>query len=294
MWSEARTGVLFAAPFVVGFLIFTLGPMVTSLYYSFTDFNILQAPLWKGLANFAEVFHDERFYRSLTNTAYLMVGVPLGLAFALGIAQALNLRHAPLKGFARAIAYMPAIIPVVVVAYLFRWVLNGRYGLMNSFLRLFGITPPNWLLNPAWTRPSAILIGLWVVGGTTVIYLAALRGVNSELYEAAQLDGCGAIRRFIHVTWPGILPVTIFQLIVGLLGGLQNFNIPYLLGSGGFNMQVGGPSETLLTYSVYIYQVAFGYFRMGYASALAWVLFVIALLLTLVVLRLARRVDNDE
>jgi multiple sugar transport system permease protein len=138
------------------------------------------------------------------------------------------------------------------------------------------------------------MIGLWAIGGTIVIYLAALRSVSSELYEAAQLDGCGFIRRFRHVTWPGILPVTVFQLIVGLLGGLQNFDVPYLLATatGRFNLTVSGPGETWLTYAVYIYQEAFGYFRMGYASALAWILFIISLLLTLAVLRLARRAED--
>jgi multiple sugar transport system permease protein len=296
--KEARKGLMFALPFIIGFAIFTFAPMVASLYYSFTDFNILQSPEWTGLDNYREVFSDGRFYKSLVNTSYLtFIGVPLGLAFALATALLLNLRRAPLRGIARAVAYMPAIVPVVVVAYLFRWILNGRYGIVNRALDAVGLDGPNWLLNSAWTKPVVILIGLWAVGGTTVIYLAALRSVSTDLYEAAQLDGCGPIRRFWHVTWPGILPVTVFQLVVGLLLGLQNFAVPYLVasgdgGPGGANQVMGGPGESLLTYAVYLYRVAFGYFRMGYASALAWILFVIALLLTLAVLRLSRRAED--
>lgn len=293
--AEARRGWLFAAPFLTGFAVFTVLPMAVSLYYSFTDFNILATPEWIGLSNYARAFSDERFYLSLFNTAYLtFIGVPLGLAFALMIALVLNLRSAPARGFARAVSYLPAIIPAVVVAYLWRWMFNGSNGLINTMISSVGLTAPNWLLDPAWTRPAVIIISLWTVGGTTVIYLAALRGVPIELHEAAQLDGCGAIRRFWTVTWPAIGPVTVFQLIAGLLLGLQNFTIPYLLGSGGFNMTTGGPGETWLTYAVYLYQNAFSYFQMGYASALGWIMFVIALILTAAVLYLTRKVDGGD
>lgn len=291
--SEARYGWLLAAPYIIGFVLFTAGPMLASLYYSFTDFNIMQSPVWVGLKNYRTVFADGRFYTSLVNTAYLtFIGVPLGLLFALLVAMVLNLRKAPLKGVGLAMAYVPAIVPSVVVAFLWRWMFNGKHGLINVVLSGIGITPPNWLLDPAWTRPAVILIQLWVVGGTTVIYLAALRGVPRELYEAASLDGCGPFRRFLHVTVPQIAPVTVFQLIAGLMGGLQNFNVPYLLASGGFNMSTGGPGETWLTYAVYIYQNAFSYFKMGYASALAWILFLIALILTAAVLRLTRSAED--
>ncbi|MDR1393016.1 MAG: sugar ABC transporter permease [Bifidobacteriaceae bacterium] len=270
-------------------------PIVVTLYLSFTEFNILQSPKWIGLENYTRAFGDERFYKSLGTTFYLtFIGVPIGLGFGLATAMILNLRRMPARGFARALAYVPAIIPVVVTAYLFRWILNGRHGLLNTVLGWFGISAPNWLLDPTWMRPAVILISLWAVGGTTVIYLAALRSVPTDLYEAAELDGCGPVRRFIHVTWPSILPVTVFQLIVGLLANLQAFDVPYLLGSGDFNMTIGGPGETWLTYAIYIYHVAFGYFRMGYAAALAWLLFLIALVLTVIILRLTREVDNAE
>ena len=292
--NERRYGLGFAMPFLIGLVLFTIGPMIASLYYSFTDFNIMTAPKWVGMHNYQSVFADPRFYKSLENTAYLtFIGVPLGLAFALGVALILNLKEAPARGLARALSYIPAIIPSAVVAYLWRWMFNGRYGLINVVLTKLGIPAPNWLLDPAWTRPAVILISLWTVGGTTVIYLAALRDVPRELMEAAALDGCGVLRRFRYVTLPAIAPVTVFQLIAGLLGGLQNFTIPYLLGSGGFNMSTGGPDETWLTYAVYLYQNAFSYFKMGYASALAWILFIIALILTAVILRLSKGVDED-
>ncbi len=285
---EQRLGLLFAAPWLVGFVVLTAGPMVLSLYYSFTEFNIFTPPTWVGLDNYRGLLEDDRFFRSIVNTAYLtFVGVPLGLALALATALILN-RRMPGQGLLRALAYFPAIIPAVVVAYLWRWLLNGQNGLVNEVIRFFGGTPPNWLLDPAWTRPAIILIGLWTVGGTTVIYLAALRHVPPELHEAAMLDGAGVVQRFRHVTLPTIAPVTVFQLIAGLILGLQNFTMPYLLGSGGFNLSTGGPQETWLTYVVYLYVNAFNSFKMGYASAMAWLLLIISMLLTAVVLRLTR------
>lgn len=285
---EQRAGLLFAAPWLIGFAVLTAGPMLLSLYYSFTEFSIFTAPEWVGLANYQELAGDDRFFRSVVNTAYLtFVGVPLGLALALATALVLNQRM-PGQGPLRALAYFPAIIPAVVVAYLWRWLLNGQDGLVNEVIRFFGLTAPNWLLDPAWTRPAVILIGLWTVGGTTVIYLAALRNVPAELHEAAMLDGAGALQRFRHVTLPTIAPVTVFQLIAGLILGLQNFTLPYILGSGDFNMSTGGPGETWLTYVAYLYVSAFSSLRMGYASAMGWILLIVSMLLTALVLRLSR------
>lgn len=282
-------GLAFASPWLLGFAAFIATPIALSAYYSFTDFNIFQAPTWVGLDNYTALLGTERFWKAAFNTVYLtVIGVPLGLVLALAIALVLNL---PIRGQAlyRAVVYLPSIVPLVVGVYVWRWLLNAQYGYINAALGALGLPQPLWLDDPTWTKPAVLLIGFWMVGGTAIIYLAALRNVPPELYEAATLDGAGALARFRHITWPTISPITLFQLVVGVIGGLQIFTQPYLLAQDGFNSGGGGAQDSMLTLGTYIFQTAFTQFRMGYASAIAWLLFLVTLLVSGLVLAGSRR-----
>lgn len=265
------------------------GPIAVSLYYSFTEFNLFQSPKWVGLQNYAGLMADPKFWRSVFNTAYLaIIGVPLGLALALLVALALNF---PVRGqpLYRAIVYLPAIVPVVTATYLWRWVFNAQYGYLNQLLGHVGLPQPNWLADPVWTKPSVIIITLWGIGGTAVIYLAALQQVPQQLLEAAAVDGANTWKRFWHVTWPTLTPVTLFQLIMGIIGALQIFAPTYLLTQTRSNGASGGPGDSLLTYAMYLFHNAFVFLKMGEAAAMAWILFLVIGGLTALILVTSRR-----
>jgi multiple sugar transport system permease protein len=277
-------GLAFASPFIVGFIFLYAYPIAASAFYSFTDFNLFQAPKWVGLDNYAQMFGDPTFWKSLWNTLFLtVVGVPLSIIIALAGAHLLNF---PVKGqpLYRALVYLPSIVPVVVGGYLWRWLLNTQYGFVNYVLSLFGVHGPAWLQEPDWTKPAILLMTFWTVGGTMIIYLAALKDVPNELYEAAELDGAGAWRRFLNVTWPVISPVTLFQLIVTVIAFLQIFTQPYILAQERLNTAGAGPGGSMLTYAMYLYQNAFVFLKMGFASGMAWVLFLLTLILALIIL----------
>jgi len=290
---QALTGLAFAAPFLVGFAVFFAYPVAASGFYSFTDFNLFQAPDFVGLDNYTRMATDERFWIALGNTLLLTVtGVPISIIIAIAGAHLLNL---PVRGqpLFRALVYLPSIVPVVVGGYLWRWLLNTQYGFINYFLGLIGIDGPGWLVEPEWTKPAIVIMSLWTVGGTMIIYLAALKDVPRDLYEAAALDGAGWWSRFLHITWPTISPVTLFQVIVNVIAFLQIFTQPYLLAQTRLNNVGSGPGQSMLTYAMYLFQNAFSFLKMGYASAMAWVLFLITLLITLVILISSRRWVHD-
>jgi multiple sugar transport system permease protein len=279
----------FSLPWIIGFLVFMAGPIIVSLYYSFTEFNLFQPPKWVGLQNYVSLFSDERFLHSVFNTAYLaIIGVPLGLALALLIALALNF---PVRGqpFYRAIVYLPAIVPIVTATYLWRWVFNAQYGYLNQLLAHIGLPQPNWLEEPFWTKPAVIIITLWGIGGSTVIYLAALQQVPQQLLEAAAVDGANTWQRFWNVTWPTLTPVTLFQLIIGIIAALQIFAPTYLLTQSRLSPANGGPGDSLLTYAMYLFQNAFVFLKMGEAAAMAWILFLVIGGLTALILWSSRR-----
>ena len=281
---ESRFGLLFSMPWLIGFTAFFGLPILASAFFSFTDFNIFQSPSMVGWANYGALFQDEKFYKALFNTFFIVgIGVPLDLVLALGLALLLNLN---IKGqpLYRAVIYLPTIIPTIVTVYIWRYLLNAQYGFINQGLSLFGFAKPLWLTDPDWTKPSVILIGFWTIGATAVIYLAALQDVPQELKDAARVDGAGPIRRFWAITWPTISPITLFQVVVLLIGRLQIFAQPYLLSQAGYNNVSSGPDDSLLTYAMYVYQNAFVFLKMGYASALAWILFIVIMIVTLLLL----------
>jgi multiple sugar transport system permease protein len=287
--STTVLGVLFALPWLVGFLVFQLYPILASGYYSFTEYSLFDSPTWIGLENYRELLDDERFWKGISNTLYMtVIGVPLGLALALVCALALN-TPSRLQPFYRAVVYLPTVVPIVAATYLWRWLLNSQYGYVNLFLGKLGLYQPLWQEDPFWTKPALILIGFWTVGGSTIIFLAALKEVPRSYYEAAEIDGAGWWRKFWNITWPAISPVTLFQLVIGVIGSLQYFTQAYLFAQERMNTASGGPNDSLLMYGMYVFQNAFVYLDMGYASALAWILFLISLAATLVILGFASR-----
>lgn len=275
---EALFGYLFILPAALGFLIFIAGPIVASLYFSLTDYKIISAPHWVGLTNYTRLLKDPIFWQSLKVTlVYAVLTLPLGLVMSLSLAVLMNQKIRGIS-FWRTVYYLPAVIAGAAVAVLWRWILNPEFGLVNVLLKYLGIKGPAWLQDSHWALPSLVMISLWAVGGSMVIYLSGLQGIPTELYEAAEMDGATSWRRFIHVTIPMLSPVIFFNVVMGLIGAFQWFTEPFV-------MTRGGPSQSTLSYMLNLYNNAFQFFKMGYASAMAWVLFVLVLLLTLAVFR---------
>jgi len=275
---------LFAAPWLAGLAVFIAYPVAASLFYSFCAFDGIRPPRWIGLENYRRMLlEDDLFWKSLWNTLFMVgVGVPLGLVSALGMALLLNQK---LRGMAfyRTIYYLPSITPVVASSILWMWLLNPDLGLVNLGLRALGAAhPPGWLNDPAWAKPALVLMGLWGVGGAMVIYLAGLQDVPGALCEAAALDGAGPLQRLRHVTLPLLSPVILFNLVMGLIGGFQYF-------TQAFVMTGGGPQDSTTVYALHLFNQAFLDFKMGYASAMAWVLFVVTVLCAVAVFRTSAR-----
>jgi len=283
--KEAITFYLLILPWIIGFFGFQLGPMLASLGFSFTNYDVIRPPEWVALGNYKTMFfEDELFWQALKVTfTYTVLAVPSGIVVALFLAVMLNQRVPGLAVF-RTIFYLPSVISGVAVSLLWLWLLNPTVGLINFLLwTVFHIKGPMWLLSGPWVIPSFVLMSLWGVGGSLIIYLAALQSVPTELYEAASMDGATAWRRFWSITLPMISPVILFTFITGMIGALQVFTQAYVMSDRGR----GGPHYASLFYGLYLFQNAFRYFKMGYASAMAWVLFIIILLLTLLTFRVS-------
>ncbi len=283
---ENRAALFFASPSLIGFSLFTAGPVTASFSYSFCRYDALNPAQWAGLENYRDLLlHDPLFWKSLGNTAYMMIGIPLGMAAGLGIAMLLNTEVRGMK-FYRTLFYLPAIVPMVASAILWIWVLNPSNGLINAFLRLFGMSnPPLWLQSPSWflgSKAAIIVMSLCGAGGGMVIWPAGLKGIPPHLYEAAEIDGAGPIRKFFNITLPMLSPYIFFNLIMGVIGTMQIFTQAYI-------MTLGGPEDSTMFFAYYLFNNAFNYFKMGYASAMAWILLVIVCALTVFQLRMSRR-----
>ena len=274
------SGWLFASPWIIGFILWTLGPMIASLFIAFTEWDLITSPRWVGLANINLMFDDPLVGQALkVTTIYALVSVPIHLAVGLLLAVLLNSQIRWLR-FYRTAYYMPSVLSGVAVALLWRWLFSAEFGLFNTILSYFGIVGPSWLGDERWALPSLILMSVWGVGAGVIIYLAGLQGIPTDLYEAAQVDGATNWSRFWFVTLPMMTPILFFQLVTGLIAALQIF-------TQAFIMTKGGPNNSTLFLLLYLYRNAFEYFRMGYASALAWILFLYILALTLVLFRLS-------
>ena len=275
-------GYAFIAPWLAGFLLFTLGPMVVSLAASFTSWSMLSSPTWVGLENYERIVSDDPlFVESVWNTlVYVALSLPLTTLLALGLALLLNRNLPGIKLF-RTLFFLPSITNLVAVSVLWLWIFNPEFGLLNAGLRAVGLEGPLWLQSEAWAKPALVLMALWGVGGSMIIFLAALQGVPQELYEAAALDGAGAGRRFFHITLPMISPALFFSVVMSLIGGFQVFTQAFVMTGTAQPGSEGGPNNATLFMVLYLYKKAFQDFRMGYASALAWILFLVILIVTL-------------
>lgn len=275
---EAIGGYLFILPWIIGFLVFTLGPIIASFYLSLTHYQVVKPPVWAGLANYQRLIHDDLFWQSMkVTTIYVAVSVPLGLVLSFLVALLMNQKVKGL-GFWRTIFYLPNLVPLVAGTMLWLWMFNPRFGLINGILGRFGIEGPLWLQSQQWALPSLIIMNLWGVGGATLIYLAGLQGIPSDLYDAVALDGGGSWDKMRTITIPQMSPVIFYNLILGLIAGFQVFAQPLI-------MTGGGPRYSTLFVVLYLYQNAFTNFQMGYASAIAWALFFVILLLTIITFR---------
>ncbi len=276
-------GYLFIGLWLVGFSVFTAMPFLASIFLSFTHYTATASPQWVGLENYHTLlFDDPSFWRSLANTlTYALVAVPLCVCTAFVLALLLNL---DIRGIAiyRTIFFLPHIVPMVATSVVFMWVLNPQIGLINNLLGLIGIDGPAWLQDPAWSMTTLILLSVWGIGGSLVIYLAGLKDVPVSLYEAARIDGANAWQRALHITMPMMTPVIFFNLVIGIIHAFQYFTQAYILTSGG-------PQESTLFLALYLFYRAWQYLDLGYASALAWIMFVIVATITFFVFKSQRR-----
>jgi multiple sugar transport system permease protein len=301
---EVGTAMLFVSPWVVGFICFVGGPILFSIVFAFTRYDVLAPAHYVGLQNFRHIAHDPLFLQSLYNTCFMMLRIPLMMGVSLVISILLD-RGIRGLGFYRTACYMPAIMPIVATALLWWWIYNPNQGPINRSLEwLFATRPfewlaavithlghydkpfhfsaPLWLQDEAWAKPGLILMNLWQSGGAIIIWLAGLQSIPNQLYEAASIDGAGAWKRFRHVTLPMLSPYVLFNLVIGIIGTMRIFD-------EAFVMTRGGPNDSTLFYAYHLFRQAFQFFRMGYASALAWILFLIILALTLLQLWLSTK-----
>jgi multiple sugar transport system permease protein len=284
---DLLTGLLFISPWLVGFSLFLAYPIVMSLYYSFCDFSVLQPPRFIGLENYRQLLGDDVFVRfALPNTLlYAMGAIPLGILLSLSIAMLLNtgVRGMPVY---RTIFFLPSIVPSVALAVLWLWIFNGQYGILNFALKhipLAGLDPPNWLNDATWVKPAFIITSLWTTGNAVVIYLAGLQDVPVHLYEAADLDGAHWWQKIRHVTLPMVSPVILFNAIMAIIGTFNYFAVPYIMAPGG------QPARSSYLIAANLYDNAFTYLRMGYASAMAWILFIMVFALTMLAMKLSSK-----
>jgi multiple sugar transport system permease protein len=271
LWRQDRTAYLFLLPWLIGFFCLTLGPMLGSFYLSLTKFNLLTAPRWLGIENYTRIFtEDDSFYHSLSLTfRYVLFSVPLRLIFALLVAMALN-KGIRALGIYRTVYYIPSLLGgSVAIAIVWRKIFDGE-GLFNNFLSWFGIQGPAWISNPDYVLHTIVTLAVWQFGSAMVIFLAGLKQIPADLYEASQVDGAGKVRQFFQITLPLLSPVLFFNLVMSIINSFQVFTPGYVIGDGR-----GGPIDSTLFYTLYLYLKGFAFFDMGYASALAWIMLVI-------------------
>jgi multiple sugar transport system permease protein len=287
--KNVLNGLLFISPWIVGFLCFTAYPLISSFYYSLTDYDIINQPVFVGLENYKTLFTgDDLFYKVLKNTLYMVfVGITVITICTIFISILLNNKKVKGMAFFRVVFFLPTLVPFVILSILWVWVLQPDSGVVNTILGWLGIEGPGWFSSPTWAKPSFILMGLWGAGGSIIIYLAGLQGIPESLYEAASIDGANSVQKIFSVTLPMLRPVILFNVITGIIGTFQSFAETFIITQGG-------PNGSTMFYSLYLYQNAFQYAKMGYASAMAWVLLLIALTFTLILFKVSNRWGNND
>ncbi|MCU1518092.1 MAG: transporter permease, partial [Pseudarthrobacter sp.] len=281
--ADARAGYTFLLPWLLGFIVLTIGPMVSSLYLSFTNYNLFDPPKWIGLDNYTTMFQDERFLQSVGVTVgYVVFGTPLKLAAALAVAMLLNSARKG-QGFYRSAFYAPSLIGASVSIAIVWKAMFGDSGPVDQGLSFFGINLGGWVGNPSMTMPMFILLTVWQFGAPMVIFLAGLKQIPADLYEAASMDGAGPVRKFFNITWPMLSPVVFFNLLMETIHAFQIFSSAYIISNGE-----GGPAGSTLFYTLYLYLRGFSDFRMGYASAMAWLLLIVVGIITLIIFRTSK------
>lgn len=278
-----RNGLLFISPWLIGFLGLTLYPIISSFYYSLTQYTGVGSASFVGFQNYSILFgRDPLFLQSVGNTLYMvLLDLPLGIVIGVFIAMLLNMKIKG-QGVFRTIFFLPSIVPAIGATMLFLWIFNPEYGLANAALHLFGINKIGWFADPKWSKPSLILLDLWGVGGSTVMYLANLQDIPQALYDAAAVDGAGSFRKFTKITLPMLTPSIFFNLVMGFIATFNYF-------TQAFVATAGGPDNSTMFYALYLFNQAFGYFNLGYASAMAWVLFAVVLIITIIMFRTSWR-----
>lgn len=282
-------GWLWASPWIVGGTVFVFVPMALSLYFAFTDYPLIEPPLWAGWDNFARMGSDPTFWRVTRNTLlYAACAVPAGTVLGLVLAGLLQ-ENTRVSRFFLACIFLPTLVPLTAAAMVWMWLFNGEYGLINLVLAVFGVRGPTWLVDAAWVLPSMVIMGLWGVGQSVVVYVAAMREVPAHLYEAARIDGMSSVRRFWHVTLPMISPAILFNVIVMTINAVQVFAVPYVL-----FRKPDGQNPAGHYYTMYLYENGFVYGQMGYACAMAWVQLIVVLGLTAIMLLASRRLVHGR
>ena len=281
--KEAITAYLFLSPWLVGFVVFWLGATLASLYFSFTDYSVLGAPKWAGLYNYTKLFTwDRLFVKSITNTVYyVVVRVPLGLFLSFVLALLLNTKVRGMTVF-RTMFYLPSVVPTVASVAVWMWMFTPRVGLVDQLLSMVGVTAPYWLTSTTWSKPALIIISLWGIGGSMVIFLAGLQGISQSFYEAAEIDGASGLQKLFRITIPMMTPTIFYNLIMSFIRGFQVFAVAFVATGGG-------PLNSTYFYLLKLYRHAFVNFEMGYASAMAWLLLIVVLLLTMVLFASGKR-----
>jgi multiple sugar transport system permease protein len=278
---------LFISPWLIGLAVFEIIPMLMSFYYSFTDWDVLSKANYVGMENYTGLFEDPLFYQSLKVTlVYTALTVPMLVFLSLLVAMLLNVDFKYI-GLFRVIYYLPAVLPGVVYSITWRWIFNSKFGLLNSILELFGVESPRWLSDPKWTMPAMVIMSVIGVGGSIIMYLAGLQAVPQDLYKAARIDAAGYWSRLRYITIPAMSPIILFTLLTNLIGSLQTFTVAYI-------MTEGGPDNASLFYAYYLYNNGFQYRKMGKACAMAWLLFVVILILSILVLKVSNKMTYYE
>ncbi len=284
---ELIYGLLFISPWLVGFLVFTLFPICSSLYYSLCEYQVIKAPVYVGLNNYKTMFQDKTFLKALSNTFYMVLfGVPITTITAVGISIIMNHKELKVTGPFRVVFFIPTLVPTVVASLLWIWVMQPETGIINRLLGYIGIRGPGWLSSIFWSKPALIIMMIWTCGNAIIIYLAGLQDIPVSLYESASLDGAGFFSQTLFVTIPLLRSTILYNVVTLIINVFQWFAEPYI-------MTNGGPDNSTMFYSLYLYQNAFSYFKMGYASAMAWILLLIALGIILVLFKVFRFGESD-